>query len=212
MNASQEFDFSAELAAARNMKARTMGWILTIFGAVGFAGSFALTLEKFLKLANPDHVAGCSINIFLDCADAMASAQGAVLGFPNPVIGVAVFPIVATLGVVVIAGGTLPKWIWRSLLVGTTIGAGFIVFLMYTSIHTLARLCPYCMVVWAAMIPLFWYQLVHAIQEGLLPVGDKVKGFVVKNRNLIVPLFYVAVVVWIAIGMGPVISAYLNTK
>lgn len=212
MSSATEFDFSEELAQVRNLKPRTLGWILTVFGAVGFIASMALAIEKYLKLANPDHIAGCSISIFLDCADAMASMQGAILGFPNPLIGVGVFPVVLTLGVLVIAGVTLPRWVWGALLAGTTLGMVFIVFLVYTSIHTLAKLCPYCMVVWAAMIPLFWYQLVWAVQEKIVPAATGLKNSLVKNRTLILPLFYVAIMVWIAIGMGPMISAYLRAN
>ena len=207
----EEFDFSAELADARNMKPRALGIILAVFGAVGFAASMALAIEKFLKLANPDRVASCSLNIFLDCADAMASAQGGILGFPNPLIGVAVFPVVITLGVVVLTGAHLPNWIWRALLAGTTLGLGFVIFLIYTSVHVLTKLCPYCMVVWAAMIPLFWYQLVWAFQEGIIPISSKAKDVIVKNRNLFVPLFYIAVILWIALGMGADIADYLRT-
>lgn len=207
----EEFDFSAELAHARNMKPRALGIILTLFGAIGLVASMALAIEKFLKLANPDRVASCSLNIFLDCADAMASSQGEVLGFPNPLIGVAVFPVVITLGVVVLTGARLPNWVWRTLLVGTTMGLAFVVFLIYTSVHVLTRLCPYCMVVWAAMIPLFWYQLVWAVQEAIVPVGTRAKNIIVKNRHLILPLFYIAVILWIALGMGADIADYLRT-
>lgn len=206
----EEFDFSAELRAARNMKPRTLGLILALFGTVGFVASMALAIEKFLKLANPDRIASCSLNIFLDCADAMASSQGGILGFPNPLIGVAVFPVVITLGVVVVTGARLPNWIWRTLLAGTTIGFLFVIFLIYTSVHVLTRLCPYCMVVWAAMIPLFWYQLVWVIQEDIVPLGAKAQGVVVKNRHLVLPLFYLAVVLWIALGMGADIADYLR--
>ena len=207
----EEFDFSAELAAARNIKPRTMAWVLTIFGAVGFFASFALAVEKFLKLANPDHIASCTLNIFLDCADAMGSAQGAIFGFPNPLLGVAAFPVVITLGVLGLTGVTWPHWIWLALLAGTTLGLILIGFLIYTSIHVLIKLCPYCLVVWAAMIPLFWYQLVHAVQEGLVPAGTKTTEFVVKNRTLLLAGLYGVVLVWIALGMGPEILAYLRS-
>ena len=64
---------------------------------------------------------------------------------------------------------------------------------------------------WAAMIPLFWYQLVHAVQEGLVPAGTKTTEFVVKNRTLLLAGLYGVVLVWIALGMGPEILAYLRS-
>lgn len=67
----------------RPIRPRTMGWLLVVLGAIGLAGSAALAIEKYLKLADPGHVASCSVNALLDCGDAMDSWQGALLGFPT---------------------------------------------------------------------------------------------------------------------------------
>jgi uncharacterized membrane protein len=206
----EEFDFSSELEASRRLSDRSFGWILIVLGAVAFFASMALSIEKFLKLSNPDHVASCSFNLFLDCADAMASSQGAIFGFPNPLIGVFAFTIVITSGVVLVAGAKLPRWYWLALLTGTTLGLAMIVFLMYTSIHVLQRLCPYCMVVWSMMLPLWWYQIVRAVQERYLPASEKFRTSVMKNKHLMVPILIAAVILWIALGMGGVIIEYIN--
>ncbi len=207
----EEFDFSEELEASRSISDRTFGWLLIVLGGIAFAASMALSIEKYLKLANPDHEASCTFNLFLDCADAMGSAQGAIFGFPNPLIGVFAFTVVITSGVVLVAGARLPRWYWLSLLTGTALGMAMIVFLMFTSIHTLQRLCPYCMVVWAAMIPLFWYQIVRAAQERHLKVSDGLRTRLMRDKHLIFPVFYVLVLVWIALGMGGVILEYINS-
>ena len=151
-----------DLALARAENVLTparLGWSLLVLGLVGFAASLALSIEKVLKLTDPDRVASCSINIFLDCAAAMGSWQGALLGFPNPFIGVAAFPVVVTTGVVLLAGARLPRWYWLSLLGGVLAAAALVVFLVHTSVAVLGRLCPYCMVVWAVTIPLWWFTL-----------------------------------------------------
>lgn len=206
----EEFDFSQELEASRKLSDKTFGWMLIVLGAVAFFASMALSIEKYLKLSDPEHVASCSFNLFLDCADAMASSQGAIFGFPNPLIGVFAFTVVITSGVVLVAGAKLPRWYWLSLLVGTTLGLAMIVFLMYTSIHVLQRLCPYCMVVWSMMIPLFWYQLVRAVQERHIPASDNVRTWFMKNKHYVLPVLYLVVIGWIAVGMGPTILDYLS--
>ena|GEM_PF-956256 len=207
-------EVAAELAAQREASSRisdrTFGIILTILGAIAFVASMALSIEKYLKLINPDHVASCSLNIFLDCSEAMASHQGAIFGFPNPYIGVAAFAVVTTVGVSMLAGAKYPKWFMIALLVGTTLGLAMIIFLIYTSIHVLQRLCPYCLVVWAMMFPLFWYQIVRGVQERYLPASERVRAFIMRNRNVIWPLFYLAVILWIALGMGGTIVDYLR--
>lgn len=206
----EEFDFSDEIEASRRISDKQFGWLLIILGAVAFGASMALSIEKYLKLANPDHVASCSFNLFLDCSEAMASSQGAIFGFPNPLIGIFAFTVVITSGVVLVAGAKLPRWYWLALLAGTTLGLVMIVFLMFTSIHVLQRLCPYCMVVWSMMLPLWWYQVVRAAQERHLPVSESVRAGLMKNKHFILPLLYLAVIVWIAAGMGGTILDYIQ--
>ncbi|MFB8229685.1 vitamin K epoxide reductase family protein [Cellulosimicrobium sp. NPDC055967] len=189
----------------RPISVRAMGWLLVVAGAIGLAGSAALAVEKFLKLADPNHVPSCSLNALLDCGDAMDSWQGALLGFPNPLLGIAAFPVVITTGVVLLAGARLPRWYWLALLGGTTVGMGLIVFLVWTTMYAISAMCPYCMVVWFAMLPLFWYQVVHAVQEGYLPAGDGVRRTLVGNRHLFLAIGYVALVAWILLVKGPII-------
>lgn len=194
----------------RDMSSRTMGWLLVVLGLVGFLASIALAIEKFLKLSDPDHVASCSLNIFLDCADAMASWQGELLGFPNPLIGVAAFPVVVTTGVVVLAGVKLPRWYWLSLVAGTVAALGLVIFLVYTSVSVLGKLCPYCMVVWTVVIPLFWFTLVYAVQERYLRVSEGLRSVLVRNRAVLLVGLYAIVVAWVLIVMGPAIAEHIR--
>ncbi|MBD5787907.1 vitamin K epoxide reductase family protein [Cellulosimicrobium terreum] len=193
----------------RPVSARTMGWLLVVLGAIGLVASAALAIEKYLKLADPNHVPSCSLNIFLDCSDAMGSWQGSLLGFPNPLLGIAAFPVVVATGVVVLAGARLPRWYWLALLGGTTLGLGLVVFLVWTTLYAISAMCPYCMVVWAVMLPLFWYQVVHAVQEGYLPASEGVRRTVVGNRHLFLAIGYVALIAWVLLIKGPLILASL---
>lgn len=193
----------------RPISSRAMGWLLVVLGAIGLVASAALAIEKYLKLADPTHVASCSINAFLDCGDAMGSWQGSLLGFPNPLLGVAAFPVVVTTGVVLLVGARLPRWYWLALLGGTTLALGLIVFLIWTTMYAISAMCPYCMVVWAVMLPLFWYQVVHAVQAGHLPASDGLRRTLVGNRHLFLAIGYVALVAWVLLAKGAVIFASL---
>lgn len=207
----QESDLDADLLArSSEVPARRMGWLLVVLGLVGFVASLALAVEKYLKLLDPDRTASCSINIFLDCSAAMGSWQGGLLGFPNPLIGVAAFPVVVTTGVVLLTGARLPRWYWLSLLTGTLAALGLIVFLIHTSVAVLGKLCPYCMVVWAVMLPLAWYTLTYAVQERHVRVSERARSVLVKNRTVIVVLLYVVVVAWVGIGLYPAIADHIQ--
>jgi uncharacterized membrane protein len=186
----------------RPMAARTLGWLLVVLGAVGLLASADLAVERYLTLVNPDHALSCTLSVFVDCGPAMGSWQGSLLGFPNPLLGVAAFPVVITTGVAVLAGARLPRWYWLSMLGATTVALGFIVFLVWTSLYSLVRLCPWCMVVWAVVLPLFWYQVVHAVQEGHLRVGDGARRTIVGNRHVFLAIGYVVLVAWVFLVMG----------
>ena len=181
---------------------RTMALLLVVLGGIGFAASFALSWEKYLKLLDPDRMASCSINLFVDCGAAMASWQGALLGFPNPYLGVAAFPVVITTGVVLLTGARLPRWYWMSLLAGTVLGQALVFFLMWTSFYAIVALCLYCMIVWTIMWPLLWYQLVRAVRTGDLPVPAGLRNTMVGNHAVILVTGYVVAVAWLLLSVG----------
>ena len=181
---------------------RVMGLLLVVLGGVGFIASFALAWEKYLAFVEPDRTASCTINLFVTCTAAMDSWQGALLGFPNPYLGVAAFPIVITTGVVLLVGARLPRWYWTSLLVGTVLGQALVFFLMYTSFHVIVALCPYCMVVWTIMWPLLWYQVVRGVRSGDLPVGAGLRNALVGNHGIVLILGYIVGVAWLLLSVG----------
>jgi uncharacterized membrane protein len=186
----------------RPLSGRAMGLLLVVLGGIGFVASFALAWEKYLAFVEPERTASCSINLFVTCSAAMDSWQGALLGFPNPYLGVAAFPVVITTGVMLLLGTRLPRWYWTSLLVGTVLGQALIFFLMWTSFHVIVALCPYCMVVWTIMWPLLWYQVVRGVQSGDLPAGAGLRSAVVGNRGIILIIGYVAAVAWLMLAVG----------
>lgn len=132
---------------------RLLPWLLLIDGLIGTLAAFVLTVEKLALLADSAYVTSCSLNPVLNCGSIMRTKQAEVFGFPNPLIGVAAFPIVAATGAALLAGARLRSWYWLGLQVGTTLGAGFVAWLIFQSLYRINALCPYCMVVWVVAIP-----------------------------------------------------------
>ena len=64
-------------------------------------------------------------------------------------------------------------WYWAGLQLGVIAGIVFVHWLMFQSLYRIGALCPYCVVVWAVTIPLFWYVTLHnaASVGSRLPVG-----------------------------------------
>ena len=87
----------------------------------------------------------------------MDSPQAEAFGFPNPLIGIAAFAVVVTAGAAILAGFTPPRWFRLGMQAGATFGVVFVHWLIAASLYDIHALCPYCMVVWAVTIPIFWY-------------------------------------------------------
>ncbi|MDO5503079.1 MAG: vitamin K epoxide reductase family protein [Actinomycetia bacterium] len=148
-----------ERAPARST--RNLGWLLLIGGLIGLLASAVLLIEKIELIRDPDYIPTCSFNPVMACGSVMTSWQGEVFGIPNPIIGVAAFPMVMALGAALLAGARPARWFWGLFLAGTTFGALMVTWLAHQSLYSIGFLCPYCMVVWAVTIPIFVFTLAH---------------------------------------------------
>ncbi|WP_134322568.1 vitamin K epoxide reductase family protein [Cumulibacter soli] len=145
---------------------RSLGWILVVGGVLSFIASFILSAERVEMLKDPNYMPTCSINDVLKCSTVMGSSQGELFGFPNPFIGLAAFPIVILSGALALSSARVPSWFWRWLLVGSTYGIVLVGWLIFQSLYEIRALCPYCMVVWACVIPIFWRTLGFTLADG----------------------------------------------
>ncbi len=132
---------------------RRSGVFLTVAGVVGIAASFTLTVERFRLLTNPDYVPSCSINPVLSCGSVMTTPQAAAFGFPNPVLGLIGFTVVGLTGVLLLGSVRIPGWYFTGLAATTIAATGFVHWLIFQSLYRIGALCPYCMVVWATLVP-----------------------------------------------------------
>ncbi|MFY1692888.1 vitamin K epoxide reductase family protein [Plantactinospora sp. WMMB782] len=177
---------------------RIIGWVLAVCGVLGGVAAFTLAVEKFHVLADQTYRPSCSINPVLSCGSVMSTPQAEVFGFPNPLIGVAGFAVVTTLGVVVLAGAVLPRWCWLGLQAGTVFGVVFVHWLFFQSLYRIGALCPYCMVVWVAMIVLFWYVTLHNLHHAHLPLPSRLR----RPVSAVVDYHTVAVMLWLFLLAG----------
>ncbi|WP_416905164.1 vitamin K epoxide reductase family protein [Micromonospora echinospora] len=175
----------ADLTPSSPLSDRLVGWVLTIGGLVGALAAFVLTVEKMALLKDPAYVPTCSINPILSCGSIMTTDQAEVFGFPNPLIGLATFPVVAATGAAVLARVRLPRWWWLALQAGTVFGVGFVHWLFFQSLYRIGALCPYCMVVWVAMILLFTYTTLHNLDRGHLPAPRGLTNALVRVHSAV---------------------------
>lgn len=143
-----------------------LAWGFVVGGITGLLAAGVLLVERFRLSEDSAYTPSCSLNPVLSCGSIMESAQAAVLGFPNPVIGVAAFPVLITTGLALLAGARLRRWYWLGLQAGVTAGWAFVCWLIFQSLYRIGALCPYCMVVWSVVIPTFVYLTLHNAAVG----------------------------------------------
>lgn len=147
-------------------------WLM-VAAVVGWIAAFALTMEKFNAYVNPGEGAGCDFSVVVQCTANLNSAQGSLLGFPNPLIGLTAWMAPLVVGAAILAGAQFHRWFWITFAAGITAAMSFVVFLIITSIYFLGTLCPWCMVTWTVTIPTFLAVWLYILKTGIIPVGDR---------------------------------------
>lgn len=157
-------------AAAPEVASAQRPWVYAIFlivtGAIGWWAAFSLTLDKFAVLENPQADLDCNFNFLVQCGENLSSPQGALFGFPNPLIGVAAFIAPIAVGVGLLAGARFARWFWIAFNVGVVGALAFVVWLISQSVLVLGTLCPWCMLVWSVVIPMFWVVTLVNARDG----------------------------------------------
>lgn len=179
---------------------RGLGVLLATAGTIGLIAAVALLVEKIALIENPDYVPTCSINPVLSCGSVMTTPQAEAFGIPNPIIGIAGFAVVATIGASLLAGARPHRWFWVATQLGVTFAVVFVHWLIYQSLYVIGALCPYCMVVWAVTIPVFWHTTVHNLNS-LRRGSPTTKGLihlVTEYRGAVLTAWYLIIVALIA--------------
>lgn len=148
---------------------RALPWILLVGGMIALVASVMLSIEVFDRLKNPDYVPACNLNPILSCTSVADSNQAHIFGFPNYFIGIAGYAAVAAIGAVLIAGARFKKWFWQTAQAGMLLAFVFISWLQFQTLYRIGALCIFCMVVWAATGPMFWYLTLYNLDAGYVP-------------------------------------------
>jgi uncharacterized membrane protein len=167
-----------------------------IAGAIGWFASFELLTEYIKTLTNADYVPNCNVSILVTCGPNMGSWQGSLFGFSNTIIGVSAFVAPIAVGVALLAGARFSRWFWTLYQLGLLGGFVFICWLFSQSVFVLGTLCPWCMVVWSVMIPLWWVSLFRPYAVGDVPLGASARTVFQRLYSwtwVIVLLCYVAI-------------------
>lgn len=150
--------------------------LLVVGGVAGLVAAFALTLDKLDVLANGPRKLSCDVSVFIGCSRNLSSAIGSLFGFPNPLLGLMMFPAPIVVGLASLGLTRFPRWFWAAFNVGMAFAIGFVVFLMSQSLFNfdIRIICPWCALVWASVIPMAIATTLWNLREQNLPLGDRV--------------------------------------
>lgn len=151
---------------------RGLGLWLVITGLVAAAASFLLLYERIQLWQDSSHSTACDISPWVSCGQVMESWQASTFGFPNIFIGVVGFPLIIAIGVGLLGRLSLPRWYWVGLQTGVLFALGFCIWLWSQAVYVIGALCPYCMMVWAAVIPMAAVVTARNIIHGVIPAGE----------------------------------------
>jgi uncharacterized membrane protein len=178
---------------------RQTAWILVVCGLIGLVAAIELIIQKISVLSDPDFVPNCDINPVLSCGSVINTEQASLFGFPNPVLGVIGFTVVIMFGALLFTGLELPRSMWLGLNIGALAGMSFVVWLVIQSLYVIGALCPWCMVVWAITIPIFWQVTTDNLASGRLNLGKSLSEIIVALKWILVAASYLIIMALIFI-------------
>jgi uncharacterized membrane protein len=186
-------------------------WIfgtLLVFGIFGLAASFALTVERFHQLVDPNAQLICNFNAIFNCGTVMQTAQAKVFGFPNSLIGLMAYPVVITLAVAGLSGVRFPRQFMLAAQICFGLGLMFAYWLFFQSVYVIQVLCPWCLVVTVSTTILFAALLRYNLRENNLFLlskkgHKKVLGWLEKDYDKFVTAGWLALMVLLVLIQFP---------
>ncbi|WP_431245551.1 vitamin K epoxide reductase family protein [Leifsonia xyli] len=192
---------------------RVLAWWLIVAGVIGLGAAFLLTLDKLTQLRDPNAQLTCSFNVLIGCATNLASWQGSLLGFPNPLLGLMGWTATIAAGVAALAARDgLARWFWLLFNAGVALAFALVVFLITSSLTVLHVLCPWCMVTWAITIPTFWAVTLNNLRNGTIPLPERARRVCRTLYGwlpLITVVCYAIVAVWAQLELDWLQRAFL---
>ena len=184
-------------------------WIfgtMLFFGVTGLIAAFALAVEEFQVLKNPETILSCNINLVLNCGVVMKTWQAGVFGFPNMFIGLMGFPIVITIALLGLSKVTFPRWFLIGAEIGYVFWTLFAYWLFFNSVYAIQVLCPWCLVVTFSMTMLSatitHYNLQHNTFGFKKDIQKKIEHYLAKDYDKVI------VAVWIFILIALVFAKF----
>jgi uncharacterized membrane protein len=183
-------------------KLRDTRWIfasMLVGASLSLLAAFVLSAEAVQLAKDPNATLSCSINVVLNCATIALHPTSELFGFPNSFLGMVAEPVVITVAIAGLAGIRFPRRFMFAAQIGYTLGLIFALYLFYLSMFVIGALCPWCLLVTASTI-FVWFSITrYNIREKnlYLPKGIQKRAtrFIEKDYDKLVLGITIAVMI-----------------
>lgn len=164
--------------------------LIAALAALGTLASAQLILAELEKLADPAGQLSCDINPLIGCGTFLERWESRALGFANSILGTIAFAALLALALALLADSRLGRWVWRGMVAWTWGALAFVLWFMSVSFFSVHSLCPWCLVVWLATLPIVIHVNSRAVQGGHLSYGRAVDRVLVADRWVLTIVAY----------------------
>lgn len=158
-------------------------FVLTIGAFIGLVASFWQVVERIFMLKNPGAELSCNLNPILDCGTVLGNRWSALFGFPNALLGIVMFTILFTIGLMLLNGIALKKWFWKVFLAVMIMLILFSVWFFATSLYVIGKICIFCIFIWTVSVPIFLYGIDWLVTNNYLKGSWTTSKAIVTLRN-----------------------------
>ena len=170
--------------------------VLALASFVGLVASFWQAAERVHMLKYPMAALSCNISPVVDCSGVLGNKWAALFGFPNAFLGIVMFSVLFTAGLALVTGVEFSKRFHKIIMLVSTILILFSVWFFGMSLYVIGKVCMFCLFIWAASVPIYWYGLLyyaatHPKQHGF---KKRLLQFASKNHLTVVIATYAVMI------------------
>lgn len=176
---------------------------MLVGGAIGMVAAFLQTTEKIALLKNKDAILACDLNSVFSCTNVLNAWQSAVFGFPNSLMCMVLFTIFASIALVGVSGGTLPRRLRLGIQVLSLFTLGFALWFLTQSIYVINALCILCIFCFIGLLLVNWGWL--RMNAADLPIGERGRAFLKRGIQNGADIFG-----WILLGLAVAFAMVLR--
>ena len=127
------------------------GVLVAIGSSLGLLASLMLSLEAYWRALNKNAVFACDVNAKLSCSAVAESWQSTLIHWPgngavpNAFLGLIVFSVFVTIGVLLTSGVIIPRWVEWGFRIGVVVAIIFSTWLLQQSVFVISAMCPWCL-------------------------------------------------------------------